>query len=429
MLSYLLRKIAYGLVVLWGVITLVFAIFSINPGDPARMLLGQRVDEESLSKVRKELGLDLPWHRQYLLYLNDISPISLHPSEPGSGYASLDPGKYSFRKIIDTGSSTLVLKWPYLRRSFQSRKPVTEIIKEAFPGTLVLALTAIAFALVFGVAGGIVSAVYKGSFLDGFSIFAAVLGMSAPSFFSAIIISWLGGYLWASAFSMPVLPVVCALSGVLLGIFSKSASAKSMAALSLGIKGALLGFALHLAHAAFFALSGLSLMPHSLAFLDLPGTGLNMTGSLYDVDIIEGEYLALHNLILPAITLGIRPLAVVVQLMRNSMLDVLQQDFVRTARAKGLSEFRIVVGHALRNALNPVVTAISGWFASMLAGAVFIEFVFNWKGLGLQVFTSLQNDDYPVVMGAVLVIAVSFVLINILVDLIYAWLDPRIRLA
>jgi peptide/nickel transport system permease protein len=108
-------------------------------------------------------------------------------------------------------------------------------------------------------------------------------------------------------------------------------------------------------------------------------------------------------------------------------LEVLESDFVRTARAKGLSQFRVIFVHALRNALNPVVTAVSGWFASLLAGAVFVEFVFGWKGLGLEVFSALEKEDLPVVMGAVLIIACSFVIINLLVDLIYAWLDPRVR--
>lgn len=434
--SYILRKFAYGLLVLWGVITLVFAIFSINPGDPARMLLGQRVDEESLAKVRKELGLDLPFLKQYALYLNDVSPLSLHKKSPESSYIYLSDEKYSYQTLLPLGNAVVVAKWPYLRRSYQSRKQVTEIIREALPGTVVLALCAIVFALIFGIAGGIVAAVYKGSFIDGFSLFTAVLGMSAPSFFAAIIVSWLGGYLWAVQTSLPALPLVFTLGGFLLSLApvkrGKNASAQQRSfvrSLSMALKGLVLGFGVQLANALVFALSGVSLIPGAEAALVLPGTGLNMTGSLYDVDIVEGEYLALQNLILPVITLGIRPLAVVVQLTRNAMLDVLSQDFIRTARAKGLSEYRVVLGHALRNALNPVVTAISGWFASMLAGAVFIEFIFNWKGLGLQVFTSLQNDDYPVVMGAVLVIAVTFVLINIAVDIIYGWLDPRIRLA
>ncbi len=109
------------------------------------------------------------------------------------------------------------------------------------------------------------------------------------------------------------------------------------------------------------------------------------------------------------------------------MLDVLGQDFIRTARAKGLTQFQIIWRHALRNALNPVVTTISGWFASLLAGAVFVEFIFAWNGLGKQIVDALNLRDLPVVMGAVLVIAALFTIINILVDIIYGWLDPRVR--
>jgi peptide/nickel transport system permease protein len=152
-----------------------------------------------------------------------------------------------------------------------------------------------------------------------------------------------------------------------------------------------------------------------------------MTGSLYSVDVWKGQYLDLRNMILPVITLMIRPLSVIVQLMRSSLIDVMHQDFIRTARAKGISEYRVVVGHALRNALNPVITAVSGWFASLLAGAIFVEFVFGWKGLGQQMFTAIENQDLPVVMGGVIVIAFFFVIINILVDMIYGWIDPRVR--
>lgn len=159
-------------------------------------------------------------------------------------------------------------------------------------------------------------------------------------------------------------------------------------------------------------------------------TNLNMTGSLFEVDDFgEGSVLRLKNLILPAIVLGIRPLAVVIQLMRNSLLEVLNQDYIRTAKAKGLSEFQIVKNHAFKNAMNPVVTAISGWFASMLAGAVFVEYIFNWNGLGKEIVEALNTLDQPVIMGAVLVIASLFILINIFVDLIYSWLDPKIRLS
>jgi peptide/nickel transport system permease protein len=114
--------------------------------------------------------------------------------------------------------------------------------------------------------------------------------------------------------------------------------------------------------------------------------------------------------------------------MRNSLLEVFNQDYIRTARAKGLSEFKIVTNHAIKNAMNPVVTAISGWFASLLAGAVFVEYIFNWNGLGKEIVDALNNLDLPVIMGSVIVIASMFVIINIFVDIIYGWLDPKIRL-
>jgi peptide/nickel transport system permease protein len=158
-------------------------------------------------------------------------------------------------------------------------------------------------------------------------------------------------------------------------------------------------------------------------------TGLSMTGSLYEVDDYgRGRYLNLKNLILPAFTLGIRPLSVIIQLSRNSMLDVLSMDYVRTATAKGLSRFVVVFKHALRNALNPVVTVVSGWFASLLAGAVFVEYIFAWNGIGKEIVDGLNSLDMPVVMGSVMLIASVFVVVNILVDMAYAIIDPRIRL-
>ena len=158
-------------------------------------------------------------------------------------------------------------------------------------------------------------------------------------------------------------------------------------------------------------------------------TGLNLTGNLYEIDDMgNGVHLILKNLILPSFTLGLRPLSVVTQLTRNSLLDVLSQDYIRTARAKGLSQPYIIWNHALKNAMNPVITSISGWFASMMAGVIFIEYIFGWKGLGFVMVNALQNFDMPVVMGSVLIISVIFVIINILVDISYSLLDPRIKL-
>ena len=153
-----------------------------------------------------------------------------------------------------------------------------------------------------------------------------------------------------------------------------------------------------------------------------------MTGSLYELDDYgERMTLQLKNLILPSIVLGIRPIAVISQMMRNSLLKVLSQNYITTAYSKGLSKFNVIKNHAIKNSLNPVITALSGWFASMLAGSVFVEYIFGWNGLGKEIVNSLNTLDVPVLIGAVITIATIFIIINIFVDLIYSWLDPRVN--
>ena len=355
--AYVIRKMLYGIAVLWGVATLVFFLFNILPGDPAQMMLGQRADAESIEAINRDLGRDKPIITQYINYLNDLSPISLHNNQDSSSFFYLTSEKYSYATLLRLGSTSLVVKTPYLRRSYQSQRKVSEIISTAFPQTAVLALTAMLFALAVGITLGVISALHKDSWIDRLSLVLSTLGMSLPSFFAAILIAWLFAYVLAD------------------------------------------------------------------------WTGLNMFGNLFSVDDYgEGEYLDIKNLILPALTLGIRPLATLTQLTRNSMLEALSQDYIRTARAKGLSYRRVVVHHALRNALNPVVTSASGWLASLLAGAVFVEYVFDWKGMGVVIVDALDQYDFPVVMGAILFICVLLVIINILTDLVYGWLDPRVRL-
>ena len=156
-------------------------------------------------------------------------------------------------------------------------------------------------------------------------------------------------------------------------------------------------------------------------------TGLNATGQLWDYGL-DGRSLVLKNIILPAFTLGLRPLAIIVQLTRSSMLDVLSQDYIRTAKAKGLPYFMIIIKHALKNALNPVITAVSGWLASLMAGAFFIEVIFDWKGLGLVTIDAVKSLDFPIVMGVTIFVAFAFIIINIFVDLLYALVDPRVRI-
>ena len=358
MIKYLLYKTGYALLTLFGVVTVIFFLFTVLPGDPARMMLDQNENSEQLAIIKKKYGFDQPVSTQYLYYLNDLSILSFHSTNPDD-YTYLTEGKYNAAKLLTIGNTTTVLKTPYLRESFQKNgKKVTQVIGDTLPNTVVLATSAIIIAIIIGIILGILSALYKDTWIDRLIALVSTLGMSVPSFFAAILFAWVFGFL------------------------------------------------LH------------------------KYTHLDMTGSLYEVDDFgEGKYIKWKNLILPAIVLGIRPLAVVIQLMRNSLLEVFSQDYIRTARAKGLSEIRIIRKHALKNALNPVVTAISGWFASMLAGAVFVEYIFGWNGLGKEVVEALNTLDLPVIMGSVLVIAATFVVINILVDIIYAYLDPRIRLS
>ena len=355
MLAYITRKLLYGIAVLWGVATLVFFLFNILPGDPAQMMLGQRADKESVDAIREELGMNQSLAKQYVDYLNDLIPISFYDISDGT--QKLDKiGHYG--KIATIGSTAIVVKAPYLRMSYQSKRKVSDILGEAFPNTLLLAAVSISIALILGLLIGIMAAVVNKPFWNKLTLFVTTIGMSLPSFFAAILMAWIFGFL---------------------------------------------------------------LQEH---------TGLNMTGSLYSVDDFgRGEYLSLANLILPALTLGMRPLAVVTELTRTSLLEALSMDYVRTAKAKGLRPARVVCVHALRNALNPVVTAISGWFASLLAGAVFVEYVFDWKGIGVVVVDALDKYDFPVIMGAVLLIAVMLIVVNVVVDIIYGIIDPRVRIS
>ncbi len=353
---YIARKLLYGLLVLWGVVTIVFLLFNILPGDPSRMLLGQRADIASVEAIKKDLGLDKPAILQYLNFLNDLSPVSVHHLKDKTSYWYFDPKKYDGGiTLIQWNKTGLILKKPYLRRSYQSKRKVSEIIAEAFPKTLLLAGSSILIAMFIGIFLGIVAALNKDKPLDRFLMIFSSLGMSVPSFFAAILMAWL------------------------------------------------------------------------FAFVLGKYTGLPLFGSLYSVDDYTGEvYINLKNLILPAVTLGIRPLAIVISLTRSSLLEVLSQDYIRTAFAKGLTKRAVIFKHALRNTLNPVITAISGWFASLMAGAVFVEYVFDWKGIGLVIVDSLEKYDLPVIMGSVLFISVILIIVNISVDIIYALLDPRV---
>ena len=431
MISYLLKKLGYGLLVLLGVVSLVFFVFNLKPGDPARMVAGQKITPELIQAIERNLNLDLPIIQRFGIYLNDISPVSVHNEADETSRIFLDESKYSYTKLFPVGGeNALVIKAPYLNRSFQSKRSVSSIISQALPGTLILAVVSIVFALIIGVFGGVIAALNKDKWIDKLILILSVIGMSGPSFFMAILVAWIGGLLWFNSIPLPIIPFIIA-AGLFVYFLvrenRREASSKlfSMRNVRAVVKAIVIGFGIWLG--LVLLVSIFSLGDWVYWSLSLPGTGLDMTGSLYSLDEWEGLYLNPRNLILPALTLGVRPLGVVVQLTRSSLLDILKQDYIRTARAKGLSENKVVYKHALRNALNPVITAVSGWFASMLAGAVFVEFVFGWKGLGLEIFNALEKEDFPVVMGAVLVISFMFVILNILVDVLYGLVDPRVR--
>lgn len=393
--------------------------------------------EDIIKTFKRDLGLDLPIHKRYILYLNDLSPISYHNTENPESHTYFDEDKYSGSHLFSVGSEhAIYAKSPYLRRSFISQRKVSEIIITSIPGTFLLAVTAILIATFLGILLGILAAVKKGSFIDNASLVIAVLGMSAPSFYMAMIVSWLFGWVWHDTTSLPGIPILFVVGGIVYGIVMNRKKNDSLFnkfsysyMLETIVKSFGLGIGVWLLGLVINGVLSTNIVPLVNWQILLPGTGLDMTGTLIETSDLGDDYIDLSHLILPALTLGIRPLAIIVQLTRSSLLEVMSQDYIRTATAKGLSYYSVVVRHALKNALNPVITAISGWFASLLAGAVFIEYVFGWQGLGLKLYNSLITMDLPVVMGSVVVIATVFVVINLIVDIVYGILDPRVRVS
>lgn len=307
MIAYILRKIFYSILVLFGVITVTFFINFVLPGDPARLMLGQRADQASIDALRQQLGLDKP-------------------------------------KIVQFGTFLVGLSQGDFGRSFSTNRDVFTTITERFPATALLAVTAMMFSTFLGIILGIVASVRPNSWLDTSLMGFALLGISLPSFvFGLLLLLFFGVYLdW------------------------------------------------------------------------LPISGYIDRGAEY--------------LILPMLTLAFRPLSIIARVTRSSMLDVLGQDYVRTAKAKGLANSRVILRHALRNALNPVVTTVSAWFAGLLAGTFFVEYIFNWPGIGTVAIDSILKLDYPMIQGTVLFTAIVFVFVNMVVDVLYVFLDPKVKL-
>ena len=347
MISFWIKKVTFFIAVLLGLIGMIFYLFQALPG-PEQILSGQRTDKATTDAIVRDLGLDQPVYFQALSYLNDVSPISVYSQDN-------TPNGIKGIEMKFTNHSVWI-KWPYLRRSFQTKRLVSEMLSEAFIGTMILAFAAILIAVVIGIPLGVFAARKEGSFVDKSIVAFSTLGISVPSFFSAMLLSWLFGFVWNQY------------------------------------------------------------------------TGLPMTGSWRELSADGSRFIwKPENLILPAFALGLRPVAVFIQLARNNMADTLKLDFIQTAKAKGLSTKKVLWKHAFPNALNPLVTSIGGWFSSLLAGSFFTEYIFQWKGLGKVTIEALQQSDFPVVMGGVLFTACLFFVINTLTEVLYVWIDPRLR--
>jgi len=344
-----LSILARTLLFVYGSATLLAVLFfGLLNKDQAAVyeMAGQQTDSSTIAGIRAMYRLDEPMPMQVAGYLNDLSPISLYKNEvpqvPHLGFS--------------VGTVQLVLKQPWFGRSYQSNRAVHHYIWEAIPQTVILALSSLFFAAVGGIGLGVLSHRFKVGWLERLLLTLASTGMALPSFFSAVLISWLLGYVW-----------------------------------------------------------------HSY-------TGLYPWGNLYEIDDWTGaSRLVWSNVLLPTLTLAVRPLAVLMQMTKNSLEEAQHLPHVRTATAKGLSKQGVLFKHVLRNALGPVWTSLSGWLGNLLAGAVFVEYIFGWKGLGQLLIQSLTGMDYPILMGCIVTIAALFSALQGLTDSVHQSLDPRLR--
>lgn len=304
MYKYVLRRLLLLIPVLLGVSLVVFTIMYFTPGDPAKLILGERAPAEEVNALREEMGLNKPYIVRF----------------------------FNFLKGVVTGD---------LGRSYVTKQPVIDELLARFPATLQLAASAILIAVTLGIPIGIISATKQYSFFDMFFMILALVGVSMPNFWQGLMM-------------------------VLL---------------------------------------------FSVVLRWLPSSG----------------YGTIWHLIMPALTIGTSTMAIVTRMTRSSMLEVVRQDYIRTARAKGLPERVVINRHALKNALIPVVTVIGLQFGYLLGGAVLTETIFSWPGVGRLMVDSIKAKDFPVVQGGVLLLALTFSIVNLVVDILYAYIDPRIK--
>jgi ABC-type dipeptide/oligopeptide/nickel transport system permease component len=305
MTRYISLRLLFALPALWLIVTMVFLLAHIVPGDPVQQMLGEGARAEDLQQLRHALGLDLPIGVQYGRYLAGV----LHGN---------------------------------LGESFRFQQPVLRVVASHYPATLELAIVALFVCAMIGIPAGLLAAQRRGRATDHAIGVFTLFGLSVPNF---------------------------ALGPVLILVFSVI-----------------------------------------LGLLPVSGRG------------------GISHLLLPAITLGAALAAILTRMVRTSVIEELSSDYVRTARAKGLSNSAVLFRHAFRNALIPILTILGLQFGTLLAGTIVTESIFSWPGVGRLAVQAIQARDYPLLQGCILLIAVSYVLVNLLTDMIYALVDPRVRL-
>ena len=305
MLAFVVRRVALTLPVAWLVVTLVFGLIHLVPGDPIAQMLGEGASVTEVARLRHELGLDRPIMEQYRAYL-----VGLYHGNLGL--------------------------------SFRDQQPVADSIRARYPATIELAVAALAFSLLFSIPAGVIGAIRKGRIADRALGLVSLLGVSLPN----------------------------------------------------------------------FALGPLLILLFSIALGWLPVSGRD----------------GISHLILPAVTLGMGIAAMTMRMVRSSMLEEIHQDYVRTARAKGLPERTVLYKHALRNGLLPVITILGLQTGALLAGAFVTETIFSWPGLGRLTIQAINARDYPLVQGCILTITLTYIFVNLFTDVMYSVIDPRIRL-
>ena len=343
-LRFVLKRLLLLVPVVFGVATLVFAILHLAPGDPARIIAGQRASAEQIEQVRRELGLTRPLWVQYLDFLWDAARFDF-----GNSYS------------ISRGS------------------PVGSVLADRLPVTIELALYGQLAGIFIGIPLGVLSAVRQDTPTDHLTRVGALSGISIPIFWSG--------------------PLLILLFATFLGVLPTSGRIDST--LFLPTTWTLFG-------------------------RELPLTGMVTIDTLL-LGRFDAFVSAVRHLLLPALVIGIYATALISRMMRSSMLEVVRQDYMRTARAKGQGAKITVLKHGFRNALIPVVTIIGIQFGTLLGGAVLTETVFGINGMGLTIVRAIGASDYPVVQGTVLTFAILFTLVTLVVDITYGYLDPRIQ--